>query len=55
MVMSRRALHFLLEGERKKGRLSRTWRKQVEEINVKAGLSRVDHFADQSGMLVLIK
>ena len=27
----RRALHFKVEGQRKKGRPERTWKKQVEE------------------------
>ena len=31
----RRALDFVVEGQRKIGRLKRTWRKQVEEESVK--------------------
>ena len=34
----RRALDFEVEGQRKKGRLKRTWKKQVEEESVKVGL-----------------
>ena len=34
----RRALDFEVEGQRKKGRLKRMWRKQVEEESVKVGL-----------------
>ena len=38
----RRALHFLVEGQRKKRRLKKSWRKQVEEESVKVGLRRED-------------
>ena len=38
----RRALSFEVEGQRKKGRLNRTWGKQVEEESMKVGLSRKD-------------
>ena len=38
----RRALDFEVEGQRKKGRLKRTWKKQVEEESVKVGLRRED-------------
>ena len=38
----RRALHFEAEHQREKGRLKRTWRKQVEEESVKVGLRRED-------------
>ena len=38
----RRALDFEAEGQRKKGRLKRTWNKQVEEESVKVG-SRREH------------
>ena len=38
----RRSLCFEVEGQRKKGRLKRTWRKQVEEESVKVGLRRKD-------------
>ena len=34
----RMALDFEVVGQRKKGRLKRTWKKQVEEESVKAGL-----------------
>ena len=36
--MLRRALDFEVEGERKKGRLKKTWKKQVVEESVKVGL-----------------
>ena len=36
----RRALDLEVEGQRKKGRLKRTWKKQVEEESVMAGLRR---------------
>ena len=48
----KRALDFEVEGQRKKWRLSRTWKKQVEEGSMKVGLRREMHFADQSGVLV---
>ena len=38
----RRALDFEVEGQRKKWRLKRTWKKQVEEESVKVGLRRED-------------
>ena len=38
----RRALNFEVEGQWKKGRLKRTWKKQVEEESVKVGLLRED-------------
>ena len=38
----RKALHFEVEGKRKKGRPKRTWKKQVEEESVKVGLRRKD-------------
>ena len=34
----RRALNFEVEGQRKKGRPKRTWKKQVEEESVKVCL-----------------
>ena len=34
------ALDFEVEGQRKEGRLKRTWRKQVEEGSVEIGWSR---------------
>ena len=34
----RRALDFEVEGQRKKGKAKRTWKKQVEEESVKVGL-----------------
>ena len=36
-IVLRRALYFEIEGQRKKGRLKRTWKKQVEEESVKVG------------------
>ena len=36
------ALYFEVKGERKKGRLKRTWNRQVEEESVKVGLRRED-------------
>ena len=33
----RRALNIEVEGQRKKGRPKRTWKKQVEEENAKIG------------------
>ena len=38
----RRALDFKVEGKKKKGKLKRTWKKQVEEECVKGGLRRED-------------
>ena len=38
----RRALYFEVEGQRRKGRPERTWKKQVEEESVKVGLRRAD-------------
>ena len=38
----RRALDFEVEGQRKKGRLKRTWKRQVEKESVKVGLRRED-------------
>ena len=38
----RRALEFVVEGQRKKWRLKRTWKKQVEEESVMVGLRRED-------------
>ena len=37
-----RELYFEVEGHRKKGRLKRTWKKQVEEESVKVGLRSED-------------
>ena len=37
-----RALDFELEGQRKKGRLKRTWKRQVEEESVKVGMRSND-------------
>ena len=38
----RTALDFEVEDQRKKGRLKRTWKRQVEEESVKVGLRRED-------------
>ena len=38
----RRELDFKAEGQRKNGRLKRTWKKQVEEESVKVGLRMED-------------
>ena len=38
----RRVLDFEVEGQGKKGRSKRTWKKQVEEESVKVGLRRED-------------
>ena len=38
----RRAFVFEVEGQRKKGRPKRTWKKQVEEESMKVGLRRKD-------------
>ena len=38
----RRALDIEVEGQRKKGRPKRTWKKQVEEESVKVGLRSED-------------
>ena len=40
--ISRRALDFEVEGQRKNGRSKRTWKKQVEEESMKVGLRRKD-------------
>ena len=36
------ALDFEVEGQKKKGRQKRTWKKQVEEESVEVGLRRED-------------
>ena len=40
----RKALDYVVEGQRKKWRLKRTCMKQVEEENMKVALSREDAF-----------
>ena len=35
-------MNFEIEGQRKKGRSKRTWKKQVEEESMKGGLRRED-------------
>ena len=41
-VVLRRSSHIEVEGQRKKRRLKRTWKKQVEGESVKIGLRRED-------------
>ena len=41
-MVLRRALDFAVEGQRKKGRLNRTWKMQVEEESEKVGLRMED-------------
>ena len=36
----RRALHLDIEGQRKNGRLKRTWKRQVEDESIRVGLRR---------------
>ena len=38
----RRGLDFEVKGQRKRGRLKKTWRKQVKEESKKVGLRKVD-------------
>ena len=38
----RRAIDCEVEGQRKKGRPKRTWKRQLEEESVKVGLRRED-------------
>ena len=38
------AIDFEVEGQRKKGRLKRIWKKQAEEESMKGGLRREDAF-----------
>ena len=47
----RTILNFEFEGQRKKGRLMRTWKKQVEEESVQIGLRREDALCNRSGVL----
>ena len=42
--VSRRALEFEVEGQRRKGRVKRTWKKLIEEESVKVGLKKEDVF-----------
>ena len=49
----RRALDFEVEGQEKKDRPKRTWKKQVEEESGKVGFKGKMHLADQSGVLAL--
>ena len=44
-----------IDFQRKKGSPKRTWKKQVEEENVKVVLRREDAFADQGGVFTLIR
>ena len=41
-LVLRRVFYFEVEGQRRKGRLKRTWKRQVEEESVKVGLRRED-------------
>ena len=50
----RRALEFEVEDQRKKGRLKRTWKKQIEVESVKVGLRREDALC-QSKLSVAVK
>ena len=36
------ALDFEVEGQRKKGRQKRTWKKQAEDVSMRVGLCRSD-------------
>ena len=47
----RRALYFEVHGQRKKGRLKGTWKRQVEVESVKVGLRREDALC-QSKLIV---
>ena len=47
----RRALDFEVEGQRKKGRPKKTWKKQVGEESAKVEMEGKMHFADQNGVL----
>ena len=49
----RRALDHEAEGQKKKDRPMRTWKKQIVVESVKVGLRREDAFADQSGVIVI--
>ena len=40
----RRVLYFEVEGQRRKGRPKRTWKRQVNEESMKVGLRRKDEF-----------
>ena len=50
----RRAFDFVVEGQRKKGWLKSTWKKQDEEESVKVGFRGEDSLCDQSGVLALV-
>ena len=47
----RRALYFEVEGQRKKGRPKRMWKKQFEDELIKVRLRREDALRRQSGVL----
>ena len=49
----RRALRFEVEGQRKRGRLMRTWKRQVEEDGMVCAWRM--HFPYQSRLLALIR
>ena len=42
ILVLRMASDFEVEGQRRKGRPQRTWKKQVEDESMKVGLSRED-------------
>ena len=50
-----RVLDFEVENHMMKWKLKRTWKKQVVDESVKIGLGREKHFADQTGVLALIR
>ena len=50
----RREIYFEVEDQWMKGRLERTWKKQVEEESVKVGLSREDALCRTKWIVVLV-
>ena len=50
-----RALDFEDEGQRKKGKPRRTWKKQVEEESMKVGLRRKDAFCRSKWSVIVNK
>ena len=50
----RKALDLEVDGQGKKGRLKRTWKKQVDEESVKVGLSREDALCQSKLSVALI-
>ena len=49
-----KALHFEVEGQKKKGRPKMIWKRQVDEESMKVGFSGKLHITGHSGLLVLI-